>query len=302
MTPMKTSTATLLYPAANILGEGPVWHAERKSFFWVDIEGKKLQEIKWPSKEMQFWPMPQLIGLIVPYGENALVVALQDGLAVFSIPTGKLEWLLDIEKEIKDNRPNDGKCDSRGRLWLGTMNVHAKEKAGSLYCIDNNMVTQHLSSLTISNGMAWQQDGKYFYFIDSPLYRVDRYLFDAAIGSLAFERTVVHIPEEMGMPDGMTIDAEGMLWVAQWDGFSVCRWNPHTGEMLHKIDLPIPQVSSCTFGGENLDVLFITTASVGLDEGALLQYPQSGHVFYAQPGVKGMLPNKFKSLNDRSVK
>src|SRR5687767_13592553 len=113
MTPMKTCTATLLYPAANILGEGPVWHAERQSFFWVDIEGKKLQEMKWPSKKVQSWPMPQMIGLIVPYGENALVVALQDGLAMFTISTGKLEWLVDLEKEIKDNRPNDGKCDSQ---------------------------------------------------------------------------------------------------------------------------------------------------------------------------------------------
>jgi sugar lactone lactonase YvrE len=296
MTITKNSTATLVYPAANVLGEGPVWHAERQSFFWVDIEGKKLQELKWPSCEVQSWGMPQRIGLLVPYGENDLVVALQDGLAVFTISTGKLKWLLDLEKEISVNRPNDGKCDSQGRLWLGTMHVNAKQNAGSLYCVDrNNTVTRHLTALTISNGLAWSPDDQHFYFIDSISRGIDQYRFDAPSGQLAYEGMVILIPEELGMPDGMTIDEEGMLWVAQWGGFAVCRWNPQTGERLYTIELPVPQVSSCVFGGENLDVLFITTASVGLSEEELLKYPQSGHVFSAKPGVKGMLPNKFKA-------
>jgi sugar lactone lactonase YvrE len=214
---------------------------------------------------------------------------------LFDIGSGGLEWLTDLEKEIKDNRPNDGKCDSHGRLWLGTMNINAKDHAGALYSVNQDKtVTQHLTSLSIANGLAWSKDDRFFYFIDSPLYRVDRYLFDATAGRLTFDSTVIEIPQELGMPDGMTIDDEGMLWVAQWDGFCVCRWNPETGEMLHKIDVPAPQVSSCTFGGENLDILLITTARAGLSEETLSQYPQSGNIFFTQPGVKGLLPNKFK--------
>lgn len=295
MEEVANSTAVLVYPSRNLLGEGPVWHAERKSFFWVDIEGKSLREMKWPIRAVESWPMPQRIGMIVPYEDNTLLIALQDGLAVLDLQTGEQEWFLDLEKEIKANRPNDGKCDSQGRLWLGTMDVNANKNAGSLYCIEKNKkVTRQLDTLTISNGMAWSPDEQKFYFIDSSLYRIDEYRLDAVTARLKFVRTVVDIPKALGMPDGMTIDEEGMLWVAQWDGFAVCRWNPHTGKMLHKINVPVPQVTSCTFGGENLDVLFITTARTGLKDEALQKYPDSGHIFIAQPGVKGILPNKFK--------
>ncbi len=242
-----SSKATLAYAAANSLGEGPVWHATRQSFFWVDIEGKMLNEIKWPSKQVQCWPMPQRIGTFALYGDANLVVALQDGLAIFDLETKRLEWFVDIEKDVKDNRPNDGKCDSEGRLWLGTMHISAKEGAGSLYCISQNKrVTLQLTSLSIANGLACSDDDRYFYFIDSPLKRIDRYLFDAHQGIIKFDRTVVTTPGELGFPDGMTIDEEGMLWVAQWDGFCVCRWNPDIGAFLHKIEVPVPQVSSCT--------------------------------------------------------
>jgi sugar lactone lactonase YvrE len=298
--PYSTSKATLVYPAANTLGEGPVWHAARQSFFWVDIEGRRLHEVAWPAGVVKSWPMPQRIGTVVPYQADQVVVALEDGLALFHLATGRLHWLVGIEKEQKDNRPNDGKCDSKGRLWLGTMHLQANQPAGSLYCIDGSRtVTQKLSSLTISNGMAWSADDKHFYFIDSPLQRVDEYAFDATTGEITFSRTAVTIPHEMGLPDGMTIDSEGMLWVAQWDGFCVCRWNPDTGALLHKVEVPVPQVTSCTFGGKDLDLLFITTAHDGLSEEALAKYPDSGHVFTAQTGATGFVPHNFEVIENR---
>jgi sugar lactone lactonase YvrE len=290
-----SSTATIAYPAANVLGEGPVWHGGRQSLFWVDIEGKQLQELKWPTLQFQSWPMPEMIGMVVPYNENSLVVALQGGLALFHLETGQLDWLTEIEKDSIENRPNDGKCDSRGRLWLGTMHKGASINSGSLYCMQKNLITSKLTSLTISNGMAWSRDDKHFYFIDSSLHRIDQYGFDSITGDIQFERTAVTIPSEMGLPDGMTIDEEGMLWVAQWGGFCVCRWDPNTGSLLHKIEVPVPQVTSCTFGGENLDVLFVTTARVGLSEELLLKYPESGHVFSAQMKVRGFLPYNFQN-------
>jgi sugar lactone lactonase YvrE len=299
--PYSTSKAALVYPAGNTLGEGPVWHAERQSFFWVDIEGRRLQEIVWPAGVVQSWMVPQRIGTMVPYKTDQVVVALEDGLAVLHLDTGKLQWLLEIEKEQKDNRPNDGKCDRNGRLWLGTMHLQANQPTGSLYCIEaGGTVTQKLATLTISNGMAWSADNKHFYFIDSPQQRVDEYAFDAPTGDITFSRTAVTIPSEMGLPDGMTIDSEGMLWVAQWDGFCVCRWNPATGALLHKVEVPVPQVTSCTFGGKDLDILLITTARDGMSEEALARYPESGHLFMAQTRAPGFAPDNFGTIENIS--
>lgn len=289
-------SATELYASANIIGEGPVWHAARNSFFWVDIEGMKLHEMNWKDKQVKVWNMPQRIGMVAVADDGNLVVAFQEGLAIFNLKTSAINWLFDFEKDIVSNRPNDGKCDSEGRLWLGTMDVLASKNSGALYCIDSNRITKHLTSLTIANGMAWSLDNKHFYFIDSPLKKIDSYLFDVVTGIIEFEKTVVKVPEEMGFPDGMCIDAEGMLWVAHWGGYCVARWNPENGKLLGKIEFPLPQVSSCVFGGENLDQLFITTASVGLSEVDLLKYPASGHVFIAELGVKGVAANLFKTI------
>lgn len=292
-------TATLLYPSANLIGEGPIWHAVRNSFFWVDIEGQKLYEMSWTNKQVQVWDMPQRIGMAAVADDENLLIALQDGLAIFNVKTGVIEWLMDIEKAIVNNRANDGKCDSEGRLWLGTMDVQALQNSGALYCVEGNTITQVLTSLTIANGMAWSLDNKRFYFIDSPQRTIDTYLVDDARCAINFERTAVEVPEVMGMPDGMCIDEEGMLWVAHWGGYCIARWNPSTGELLTRVELPVSQVSSCVFGGEKLDQLFITTASLGLSEKDLLDYPASGHVFVAHPGVRGIASNHFKQTKQK---
>lgn len=287
--------ATLAYPSSSLLGEGPVWNEEKQSLFWVDIEGKILHELKWPENELQTWPMPQVVGMVALENRNNVIVALQDGLARFNTESLELNWLVHLEKEIKHNRPNDGKCDAKGRLWLGTMNLNCRDATGSLYCIDKNFSPEKkLSPLTISNGMAWSADNKRFYFIDSSTYRVDSYLFDLETGHIEFEKTIIIIPETMGMPDGMCIDEEGMLWIAHWDGFAVRRWNPGNGDLLQTIELPVPQVTSCCFGGKNSDELFITTAKTGLSDEQLKQYPGSGNLFTIKLSVKGKLPERFR--------
>ncbi len=290
----KTTQATVAHPSSNLLGEGPVWHEARKSFFWVDIEGKCFHEIKWPEKKVSTWPVAQRIGMLVPENDNHLIIALQDGIAKFNLDTSQVQWLTYLEKEMESNRPNDGKCDASGRLWLGTMDVDCRDHAGSLYCIDHNIsVKKKLSRLSVSNGLAWSHDNKRLYFIDSPTNKVDSYLFNLETGEIIFEKTAIRIPSDMGMPDGMCIDIEGMLWVANWDGFSICRWDPGTGGLLETISVPAPQVTSCAFGGDEMDELFITTAKVGLSKEKLSQYPLSGHVFVAKTSTKGTATNKF---------
>lgn len=284
--------AEVLYPAKCLLGEGPLWHAERNSCFWVDIERGILFEYQWISKETRTWKFEGRLTMACLSSENCLILGLNAGIARFDLITEKLEWLLDIESEIKENRCNDAKCDSSGRLWIGTMDMTFKPGASSLYCIDKDLSMQKkLSNLTISNGMAWTADSKRMYFIDSPTQSIQSYSFDPVSGDILFEENAVYIPEEMGTPDGMCIDREGMLWVAHWGGFGVYRWNPENGKLLEKIEIPVPHVTSCAFAGKNLDHLIITTARGDLNDEDLKKYPESGNVFILKTNVRGTESN-----------
>jgi sugar lactone lactonase YvrE len=281
--------------ASNLLGECPVWCEQRESLFWVDIEACLLQEIKFPAKKLTTWKLPEPVGMLAVQDTHHLILALQTGLIRFDLRTANIEWLLDIEKEINKNRSNDGKCDAKGRLWLGTMHLKCADHCGSLYMIDEDLnLTKKIDNLTISNGIAWSLDNRRMFFIDSSTYRVDAYHFDLETGNIEFEKTAITISEELGMPDGMTIDEEGMLWVAHWNGFAVRRWNPETGELLQSIEVPVLQVTSLTFGGKHLNQLFITSAKTGLSDEQLRQYPLSGHLFSITLPVKGLPSNHCK--------
>ncbi|HVY76094.1 MAG TPA: SMP-30/gluconolactonase/LRE family protein [Puia sp.] len=283
------------YAGSNLLGEGPVWDDHSGCLYWVDIEDCHLFEMKWPSKTVRRWKLPQLVGMVALQKEHNLIVALQEGLAAFDVQTAELHWLADIEKDLVYNRANDGKCDAKGRLWLGTMNFNCTDPTGSLYMINEKLaVRKKLDELTISNGMAWPADHKHMYFIDSATYKVDAFHFDLETGKIEFEKTAIRIPVNLGMPDGMTIDNEGMLWIAHWNGFAVRRWDPATGDLLASLPVPAPQVTSITFGGENLDEAFITTAKTGLTTEQLAQYPLSGHLFTCRLPYKGMAADRFK--------
>lgn len=281
--------AVELYTFQSILGEGPIWHAAKKTCYWVDIEQGILYGYDWLTQQTSTWQFAYKLTMVIECTGDHLLLALDTSLARFTPETGQLDWLVDIEPGISAHRCNDGASDSKGRLWAGTMHRQHLHEAGSLYCIDEQLtVTKKVEKVSISNGLAWSLDNKRLYYIDSPTQKVQCYLFDEETGDIVFEKTAIDIPAELGGPDGMTIDAEGMLWVAHWGGFGVYRWNPLTGELLTKIAVPAPHVTSCAFAGENLDYLLITTARENMTEEALAQYPQSGNTFIAQPGVKGV--------------
>jgi len=271
-----------------------MWHAERKSFFWVDIDGKEFHEYKLQGGEVQTWQSYHRISLIVDSKDGELILAMENGIASFDLKSEKLQWLVDLERDILTNRSNDGACDAAGRLWVGTMARDFVPGKGSLYCIDKNIsVTKKLAELTIPNGLVWSLDNKRMYFIDTPTQCVQSFLFDVESGNIHFEKVVIEIDKQNGSPDGMTIDEEGMLWIAHWNGFGVYRWNPLNGKLLDKISLPVPQVSSCVFGGDILNYLFITTARENMSEAELQKYPDSGNVFIVEPKVKGVPAFKF---------
>lgn len=287
-------TASLLYPCNCILGEGAFWHEARQSFFWVDIEGKRLYEYAIQSKKVTSWPFQHRPSFIALDTHGQLVIAFKGGIARFNLQTENLHWLVNFETDNTELRTNDGAIDSAGRLWIGTMNVQFKEGAGALYCLSNDLsLTKKIGGLTIPNGLVWSLDDRTMFHIDSPSRKVQAYSFDKKTGAIVFERTAVTIPPELGSPDGMSIDEEGMLWIAHWDGFGVYRWNPDTGKLLDKIEVPVPQVSSCAFGGPNYDQLFITTARERFSPELIAKYPDSGSIYVAQPGVRGVRKNIF---------
>jgi sugar lactone lactonase YvrE len=286
--------ASLLHKSNCILAEGPMWHPERKSFFWVDIDGKAFHEYKLQSGNVKSWQLHHRISLIVESKDGKLILGTENGLATFDLQTETMEWLVDVEGNILINRSNDGACDAAGRLWIGTMARDFTKGKGSLYSIDKNLsVTKKLKGLTIPNGLVWSLDNRRMYFIDTPTQCVQCFLFDVESGDMQFEKVVIEIDKQNGSPDGMTIDEEGMLWIAHWNGFGVYRWNPLNGKLVDKITLLVPQVSSCVFSGEGLNCLFITTARENMSEAELQKYPDSGNVFIAETKVKGVPAFKF---------
>ena len=289
-------TASLLFNSECIIGEGAFWHKERNSYFWVDIESRLLYEYNCQRREVKSWRMPFRVSLILQDETGDIFLCLQGGLAKINLNNGSLQWLLDIEKNISGNRTNDGGCDKEGRLWVGTMDLNGAKGAGSLYAISKGgQLNKKLNNLSIPNGLVWSPDNKYMYHVDSSSHIIKSYFFNADSSEITFAKIIIQIPENMGVPDGMAIDVEGMLWIAHWGGSCISRWDPFTGRLINTVPLPAPNVSSCAFVGEQLDQLLVTTARQNLSQEDLMKYPMSGHVFIINdPGVRGVKLNRMK--------
>lgn len=276
-------------PSQCFLGEGPLWIAKLGCFFWVDIEKGNLHRYHLASEQLEIRHFSHRLAVVLEGQNGKLILGLDRRLVRYDWETGEIEELCAVEEDLTLNRFNDGKVDPKGRIWIGTLSTLFTEGAGSLYRIGSDLKPAvQLKNLTISNGMAWTTDQQTFYFIDTPTKKIQEFAFDPASGEIKFRRIAVEIPEGLGFPDGMCIDQEGMLWVAHYAGSGVYRWNPKTGELLDKIELPVPHVTSCCFGGENLDVMLITTAQENLSEDDLKKYPQSGNLFLVKLEVGGL--------------
>lgn len=286
--------ATLVLDAKATLGEGALWHPDEKLLYWVDIEGKALHLFDPATAVDKVWPVGARVGTVVPVAGGGALVALQHGIHRIDTKTGALSCITNpIEEE--DIRFNDGKCDPSGRFWVGTMALDTREGAAVLYRMNQDgSIHQMLDKLTISNGIVWTADQKTMYLIDTPTSKVQAFDYDPATGNISNRRDAFRIPSSEGSPDGMTIDAEGKVWIALHGGGAVTRWDPATGSMLQKITVPAPQTTSCAFGGENLDTLYITTAREGLSEEQLEQCPHSGGLFAVKPGVRGIAASFFR--------
>jgi len=290
---VKTLTADCVLDAKAVLGEGPVWRAETQDLVWVDIESARVCCFNPATGENQTWDVGEKPGLAVPTKQGDLILGTSVGFVRLDLASGVLSPIIDPEQDLPNNRFNDGKVDPEGRLWAGTMGLDEAPNVGSLYRLNRNLSTDKLfDQVSISNGMAWTSDQKTFYYIDSPTRRVDVFDCDMAGGTVSDRRTAFELPEGMGYPDGMSIDNEGMLWVALWQGWGVARFAPG-GALLAKVEVPVECVTSCCFGGENWDELYITTSSRDLDETGRAEQPLAGGLFRCRPGVSGPPTNLF---------
>lgn len=279
-----------------ILGEGAIWDYKSGQLHWIDIEAKLLHCYNPITKKNQTTVLPKRIGTVVPCDNEALLLALEDGL-YYQNKQGKLNSCIQkIEAGLNTNRCNDGKCDAKGRLWVGTMSLSADVPTGNLYKYSSIQGLQQVKNkITVSNGLAWNATNDTMYYIDTATSTIDIFDFDLKKGKIIGSKGKIKIPLNMGYPDGMTIDSEGMLWVALWNGAAVIRCNPLTEKIEDKIDLPGKHITSCAFGNKDLSTLYITSASIGLSKETLKKYPYSGSLFAINVGVKGVPANYFKT-------
>jgi sugar lactone lactonase YvrE len=285
----------LVLDAQAILGEGAAWSAERKQLYWVDIQAKKVHCYNPADGSDHVIGLDQQVGTLAPRLKGGLVLAMQKGLYFLDEATGRVELIADPESGLPANRFNDGKCDPAGRFWAGTMSDEEEPNAGSLYRLDPDLRWHKmLDGITVSNGMIWSLDGKTMYYIDTPTMEVSAFDYDLATGMISNRRPVVKISQGDGFPDGMTIDREGMLWVAMWEGWQVNRYDPGSGEKLASIPVPVARVTSVAFGGERLDELYITTARLQLASDELAEQPHAGGLFRVKPGVSGFPAYSFR--------
>ena len=238
--------------------------------------------------------LEKTLGAVVVTVNNKLLLALRSGFAWLDPDTGRVTHLSDPESDKPHTRFNDGKCDSRGRFWAGTMVENSQKGDAALYCLDTDLtVTKKLAGISCSNGLAWSCDQQKFYYIDSPTLQVQCFEFNQESAHLGARHVVAEIPREAGEPDGMTIDEQDGLWVALFGGGKVIRVNSTTGNVDYEVRVPAPNATSCALGGPAFDELFITTARVGLNDESRRTYPLAGSLFSAKVPFRGVPARRF---------
>ncbi|MCK5905945.1 MAG: SMP-30/gluconolactonase/LRE family protein [Flavobacteriales bacterium] len=288
--------AEILFNCKNIIGEGALWDVKQQNLYWIDIMGKKL--MSWDGKNSQFDTLDinQYIGTVAVCENESLLLALHNGIYFFNIETKELTKISDPEANLPLNRFNDGKCDPAGRFWAGTMEIEPVNPTGSVYLMDHDLsVDKKIENVTISNGLTWSLDHSKMYYIDTPSNEIKIFNYDNKTGDIEFDRILVSTDGKSGFFDGMTIDENGNLWVAMYSGSCVKCYDKETGEVLNTVELPTSHVTTCAFGGENLDTLYITTAINGLSTEQLENEPLAGGIFKANVGVKGVPSFRFKN-------
>jgi D-xylonolactonase len=285
----------IAWPAELDLGEGPLWHAASQSFYFVDIHGCAIHAWTPATEQRQSWRTPERIGWLIPRTDgDGFIAGLQSGFArLWLEPELRIEPFGCPHPKYPDVRLNDAKADRWGRIWAGSMNnVDPGLKQGQLTRLDTNgQFTVVESDIYIANGPAIAQDGSWMLHNDS--YRDTTYRYRMTEDGQLTDKTVWRkFTAAQGTPDGMTMDADGNVWIAFWGGACIRQFTP-AAEFIRQIDLPAPNITSMAFGGDSMDMMLITSARNGLTAEQLAQYPQAGSAFVLRCGVKGNPPFGF---------
>jgi sugar lactone lactonase YvrE len=278
--------ADVLVEPVVLHGEGPTWDGAEQSLYWLDQLGGEVLTLDHGTVTRR--PVGKVAAIIRPRVDAGHVVATERSVLIVDKNWSTLRQLPDLFDDPRV-RLNDGGCDPQGRFYCGSMAYDEVTPLGTLYRIDaDGTSTVLLHDVTISNGLDWSPDGSTVYYVDSPTQGIDAFDFDPAAGAFANRRRIVTISPDVGTPDGLTVDNGGLLWVALWDGSAVHCYTP-AGRLEDVVELPTRQVTACTFGGPQLDELFITTSARDLEDD-----PLAGALFRAVPGVTGQPARKYR--------
>lgn len=275
---------------ANV-GEGPIWVEREQALYWVDNKGRRVFRLH-DDGRLESFDMPLQVCCIAPKRSGSFVAGTDKGFAAIDFDGDRIEMIGNPEEHIAGNRFNDGKTDPQGRFWAGTMDNAEKETRGSLYRLDSDLNWSRIDSgYRVTNGPAFDPSRGRMYHTDSAPRTIFAFNLSES-GEASNKRVFAQFGEDDGHPDGMTVDSEGNLWVCFWDGWCL-REISAEGKMIQKMDMPVQRPTSCCFGGPHLDRLYVTSASLGIEEDSLAMQPCAGGLFLLQTGARGLAQAPF---------
>lgn len=278
---------------ADVLGECPLWCEREKVLWWVDSRGPLLKRWDPSGGAVRTLVLPGVVGSVAFREADGMLAALQSGIHFLDPQTGELRPVAQPERDLPENRFNDGRCDRAGRFWAGTMSDAKRDPTGSLYRLSADLACRRIrGDVIVPNSLAWSPDDRTMYFADTYRQVIRAWDFDLDSGEVSNERLFCDTTGHPGRPDGSCVDAEGGLWNAEYGGWRLVRYTP-AGKIDRVIDMPIANPTCCCFGGSGLDTLYVTSATQRLTPADLAKQPLAGSVFAVRPGVRGLPEARF---------
>lgn len=284
----------------DILGECPLWDDTDQCLYWVDIRRPAIRRLRHASGQVDTWAMPDLVGSIALVDDGRLLVALPQQIALFDPASATLSPFVPNLQLPAGHRFNDGRCDARGRFWVGSMHNTTRAPEGTLFCLEGAGPLKPVrDGVCIPNSLAFSPGGDTLYFADSLHYRIYAHPYTLQTGHMG-EARVFAASEPPAFPDGSAVDAEGFVWNAEFNGNRLLRYAPD-GSLEREIALPVDRPTCCAFGGPDLDILFITSTSQNMSEVERQAHPMAGALMAMRPGVRGLPEPRFALHGPRAA-